>query len=856
MWNLSDGGARTLASPVFGPITENGLSWSAVKLGLHGDGTTRLLLRRSDGAAAVWLLDGNLNFVSSSPAYGPYSGWTPVDMAVARDGSLRLLWTNTGRASVWNITLAGQVSLSPTFGPYSESSGSWEARKVAVGGDGLARLLWNRSDGQGAVWTLDSGLNYASSSPGYGPYSGWNSKALALDTSDSSDNKRRLLWTNSDGRAAFWKVAPDSFNLEVNALYGPYSGWTAQTISVGGDGQTRALWTNTDGRAAFWKLSPDGGALQVNATFGPLPEPAPTPLPSGVGKIVFESRLSTDPNSRLYVMNGDGSDRTRLTDAYFYDDTNPSFSPDGNRVVFVSTQGSGNKEIYLIGADGSGRTRLTTSSAVEDSPKFSPDGKRIVFVSNRSGNFEITLMNADGTGQTQLTNTPANEVNPSFSPDGTKIVFENGDGIIFRMNADGTGMVQLTSANTGNPSFSPDGTKIVYAFNGGTGAPQITLMNLDGSGQTPVTNIDGQKFNPHFSPDGKRIGFSTYTTNGFNTPEIRVVNADGTGVARLASGGLGYGWAPGKVAPRPTTGPSGGRIAFDSGVYSNSSSYGSQNSQIFVVDADGTNQEQLTFDQGYSNDNSQPSFSRDGRQIAFVQLAYVGRSFTPAYSSNINVMNADGTNRRQITSYVHASYPSFSPDGTKIVFSAYPSEIYLINVDGSGMTRLTNTPESETHPVFSADGSKILFASKAYNADYNAAADLYQMNLDGSGRTLLTNTANNPAAALNGSKIAFDATGQIFTANPDGSGRTALSSGPNDTNPTFSPDSTFLAFGHRDANSNTPSIDTIPVNGSGGGISIFGANPSWGPRYVPAPVATSSAERSISSVKKPSAPSS
>lgn len=74
IWNLTDGGQNNVASPVFGPIA----SWSPVKLGVGGDGLTRLLLRRSDGAAAIWTLNAKLNanltFGSSTPAYGPYTG--------------------------------------------------------------------------------------------------------------------------------------------------------------------------------------------------------------------------------------------------------------------------------------------------------------------------------------------------------------------------------------------------------------------------------------------------------------------------------------------------------------------------------------------------------------------------------------------------------------------------------------------------------------------------------------------------------------------------------------------------------------------------------------------------------------
>jgi len=287
IWNLTNGGQNNAVSPVFGPIYTDGLLWTPIKLGVGGDGLTRLLLRRSDGAVAVWTLDGNLALTASTPAYGPYTGSTCVDMAVASDNSLRLLWTTNTRAfGLWNITPSGTVSYSPvTFGPISDASGTWSASKIGISGDGLVRILLNRSDGQSAVWTMNAALNYASSSAGFGPYTNYGAAALALNTSASSDNKRQMLWRRNDGQGTFWRLLPNDAltipsALDINTSFGAYPNWTPQTISVGGDGQIRALWTNIDGHAAFWKLSPDGTTFPVNVTFGPLPTAAPTATPT------------------------------------------------------------------------------------------------------------------------------------------------------------------------------------------------------------------------------------------------------------------------------------------------------------------------------------------------------------------------------------------------------------------------------------------------------------------------------------------------------------------------------------------------------------------------------------------------
>src|SRR5215218_9859215 len=117
-------------------------------------------------------------------------------------------------------------------------------------------------------------------------------------------------------------------------------------------------------------------------------------------------------------MNDDGSDVTRLTE----DDANdfdPSWSPDGDKIAFVSFRdGSNNMEIYVMNADdGSDVTRLTDNDANNLSPSWSPNGERIAFSSNgditeeNDPNYDIYVMNADdGSGQTRLTNNNANDL--------------------------------------------------------------------------------------------------------------------------------------------------------------------------------------------------------------------------------------------------------------------------------------------------------------------------------------------------------------------------------------------------------------------------------------------------------------
>jgi Tol biopolymer transport system component len=84
--------------------------------------------------------------------------------------------------------------------------------------------------------------------------------------------------------------------------------------------------------------------------------------------------------------------------------TDPMYSPDGMKLVFISTH-DGDPEIFVMNADGGGLKKLTDNTAVDAAPSWSPDGGKIVFTSDRSGSFELYRMNSDGSQQ-QMIPTP------------------------------------------------------------------------------------------------------------------------------------------------------------------------------------------------------------------------------------------------------------------------------------------------------------------------------------------------------------------------------------------------------------------------------------------------------------------
>ena len=208
----------------------------------------------------------------------------------------------------------------------------------------------------------------------------------------------------------------------------------------------------------------------------------------------------------------------------------PSWSPDGTRIAFITSQDQ-NPELYVWNSGGSTRRLTRTPSRTELSPAWSPDGTQIVFGGWQSYRIELFVIGADGTGERQLTSGQGEAWRPDWSPDGRSIAYQVYHQVAV-MSVDGGGEPAIL-ADGEAPAWSPDGTRIAFVRRGrsesGAEERAIFTMAPDGSAQTRVTSgpDDGE---PDWSPDGRRIVF----TRRVDRVELHVVNADGGGLAILA----------------------------------------------------------------------------------------------------------------------------------------------------------------------------------------------------------------------------------------------------------------------------------------------------------------------------------
>jgi tol-pal system beta propeller repeat protein TolB len=268
------------------------------------------------------------------------------------------------------------------------------------------------------------------------------------------------------------------------------------------------------------------------------------------GRIAFA--MEVDPSGAtpdIYSVMPNGQSLHRLT-ADPNADICQSYSADGKEMAFCrGSEATGVYEIWTMKENGKQQEQVTTLGLRSLFPDFSPDGERIVFMSGSFANFDIYVVDRS-TGQlTRLTDSPGLDGFPVYSPDGSKIAFvsaRSGRPQVWVMNADGSDPAQLTTdpAPKGQvPDWSPDGSRIAYQSMA-TGNGDIYVMNADGSNQTRLTFTAQNEFGTSWSPDGGQIAFVRTLGTAVTERAIFVMNADGSGEYELAPGTRVPAWQP------------------------------------------------------------------------------------------------------------------------------------------------------------------------------------------------------------------------------------------------------------------------------------------------------------------------
>ena len=555
--------------------------------------------------------------------------------------------------------------------------------------------------------------------------------------------------------------------------------------------------------------------------------------------------------SELMIAGADGSNPRKLVPGTEID-YKASFSHDGQWVVFTSDR-SGSADIFRVRVDGRDLERLTDSRAFDDQAALSPDNRALAFVSSRGdGSTDIYIMDLERRDVRNLTKAPGGDFRPSWSLDGQTIAFSSDRSTgfphqdfpdpagnwehvqaasIYLINADGTGLRPLTTnpeMMTGSPRWSADGSKIVFyemlvrdtfGAHFGGGSSSIVSVDVATGERTVHASGPGLKVSPQFiAPDrfaylikARSNGTLAFTSGEESAPEDLANpswSADGTQVVYQAGqmetmhhysntpGRTLHGLVPDPgfelvhASGWPAVSPDGRTL-----VVSERTPSGDRMALV-MWDVDGTNPRRV-----YQDDVTVMGleWSRDGRWLTFGAGGFfLNRSSEPA---EIMVMKADGSEVRAVTlGPGNAGFPSWSPDGTEIVYRYWTEnergeglrivdvatgrsrvlttqydtlpfwspqgdvimftryapddrfpydefDIYTIRADGTDLQRLTDAEGNDAHSLWSPDGDSILFSSSRFGYKDESPlvinqpqpyAELFIMNADGSNQRPLT----------------------------------------------------------------------------------------------------------------------